>query len=197
MKLTNYLLITTLVVCSSCLAAPVKKTNDEAEELSRLLNTRDASEYTYPTKYGDLKFIRSDGNLGEPAESITLNANVLISTKGQIDKQGERLFLMSESQTATAREKIPVRSAQIGKTETIRMVVLVGQGTCTKKLVVLDFTGPKPFISQQFGNDQEDRVCLTFKKAKWGKKESEITLNSGATYIYDANGKISGPFVFE
>ena len=104
---------------------------------------------------------------------------------------------MSESQTTSSREKLPRRTGQIAKTQTTRMVVLIGQGSCTKKLVVLDFTGAKPFVSEKFGNDQQDRACLTFKKAKWGKKESEITLSSGATYVYDAAGKVSGPFAFE
>lgn len=75
--------------------------------------------------------------------------------------------------------------------------MLIGQGSCTRKLAVLDFTAAKPVVSETFGNDQQDRACLTFKKAKWGKKESEITLSSGATYVYDAAGKVSGPFAFE
>lgn len=196
MKLLNYLLITAPLACSLCFAAPTTAQGN-ADDINRVLNVRDAAEYTYPTKFGDLKFMRADGTPGEPAENITLNGEPLLSTKGQIDKQGELLFLMSESQTTSSREKLPRRAGQAGKTETTRMIVLIGQGTCTKKLAVLDFTGAKPFVSEKFGNDPQERACLTFKKAKWGKKESEITLSSGATYIYDAKGKISGPFAFE
>jgi hypothetical protein len=197
MKLFNCLLITAAFASSLCLATPVKQGNTEVEERNRGLTARAADEYTYPTKFGDIKFIRADGVPGEPADSITLNGEVLMSTKGQVDKQGQLLYLMSESETTTSREKMPRRAGQIGRTETKRMVVLVGQGTCIKKLAVFDFTGPKPFISQQFGNDREDRICLTFRKAKWGMKETEITLNSGATYIYEAQGTVSGPFVIE
>lgn len=197
MKLLNYLLITAPLACSLCFAAPTTTAQGNADDVNRVLNVRDGAEYTYPTKFGDLKFVRADGTPGEPAENITLNGEPLLSTKGQIDKQGELLFLMSESQTTSSREKLPRRAGQAGKTETTRMVVLVGQGTCTKKLVVMDFTGAKPFVSEKFGNDPQERACLIFKKAKWGKKESEITLRSGATYLYDAAGKVSGPFAFE
>lgn len=190
MKRFRYLLITApFVYCLSVAVSAERKTIDA--------EPRDATEYTYPTRFGDLKFLRTDGPPGEPADNITLNGEPLLSTKGQIDKQGELMFLMSESQTTSSREKLPRRAGQIGKTQTTRMVVLVGQGSCAKKLVVLDFTGAKPFVSEKFGNDQEDRACLIFKKAKWRKKESEITLSSGATYVYDAAGKVSGPFAFE
>jgi hypothetical protein len=197
MKLYNYFFISAPLACSLCIATPVTQFNTKSDDVKQMLNMRDAREYIYPTKFGDMKFIRADGTPGEPAEKITLNTEILLSTKDQVGSDGGPLFLMSESQTITSREKVARRAGESGKTKTIRMIVLIGQGTCTKKLAILDFTGVKPFISQQFGNDRENRSCLAFKKAKWGKKESEIILSSGATYIYDANGTISGPFVFE
>ncbi|WP_143133119.1 hypothetical protein [Pseudoduganella namucuonensis] len=42
--------------------------------------------------------------------------------------------------TNISRERLPRRPSQTGKTETKRMVILVGQGTYTKHFITLDFT---------------------------------------------------------
>jgi len=121
MKRFRYLLITALFIdCLSVAVSAEQKTTD-AEQLNSVHNVRDAAEYTYPTKFGDVQLVRADGKPGEPADNITLNGELLLSTKGQIDKQGELLFLTSESQTTSSCEKLPRRTGQIGKTETTRM----------------------------------------------------------------------------
>lgn len=71
MRLFYYLLITVSFVHSLSFAAPAEQKTTEAEQLNSVLNVRDAAEYTYPTKFGDLIFLRTDGKPGEPAETIT------------------------------------------------------------------------------------------------------------------------------
>ncbi|CAN7410450.1 hypothetical protein LJR289_002532 [Pseudoduganella sp. LjRoot289] len=198
MKNINYIFLLTSITFSSlgCAATPHDQ-KIKADQLNQVLHVRGPAAYTYPTKFGDMKFIREDGTLGDPAETIILNGEVLISTKGKFDAQGGALSLGSEIMTSTSSELTKRKPGQAGKTETKRMIFLVGQGTCTKQFLVLDFTGEKPFVSEKFGNDQNDRFCLSFKKAKWEKKESEIILDGPVTYIYSTHDKIAGPFVFE
>lgn len=170
----------------------------KAEQLNQVLHVRDVSAYTYPTKFGDLKFILSDGTPGMPAERLTLNDQTLLSTEGQTDAQGGGVSIMSELMTVTSTEYMPRRHGQTGHAEVKRMMVLLGgDGNCIKKFVILDFTGLKPFVSEKFGNNSSDQFCLTFKKAKWGKKESEIIINGPRSYIYYTLDKVTGPFVFE
>jgi hypothetical protein len=157
----------------------------------------DDSSYIYPTKLGSLKFIRADGSAGQGADKITLDGERLLSVENERDKQGEALALMADIMATTSSELAPRQPGQQGRRKARRMVVLIGQGNCIKHLVILDFTGQKPFVSNRFGNDQNERLCITFKKAKWGKKESEITLASGASFIYESYGNVTGPFVFE
>ena len=198
MKNLNFLFFLASIIFSSLGCAATSARQDiKADQLNQVLHVRDPAAYTYPTKFGDLKFVREDGTLGDPAETIILNGEILISTKGKFDAQGGALSLGSEIMTSSSSELLKRQPGQSGKTETKRMVILIGQGTCTKQFVILDFTGTKPFVSEKFGNDPNDRFCLTFKKAKWGKKESEIVLDGPMTYFYNTYGKITGPFVFE
>lgn len=196
----NFHYLTLLAILFSCdgIAAPPARSDTKAEQLNQVLHVRNDSEYTYPTKFGDVKFIRHDGTLGTPAERISLNDQTLLSTEGLTDAQGGWVSIMTEIMTSTSTESAPRRPGQTGQTETKRMVVLLGgNGSCIKKFVILDFTGPKPFVSEKFGNNSSDQFCLTFKKAKWGKKESEITLSGPINYIYYTFGKVVGPFVYE
>ncbi|MYM70434.1 hypothetical protein GTP45_27030 [Pseudoduganella sp. FT55W] len=69
MKRFRYLLITAIFVyCLSVAVSAEQKTTD-AEQLNSVLNVRDAAEYTYPTKFGDVQFVRADGNPGEPGDN--------------------------------------------------------------------------------------------------------------------------------
>lgn len=195
-NLNNFFLLLSIFIFSvGCGAAPVDQ-KTKAEQLNQVLHVRDPAAYTYSTKFGDLKFVREDGTLGDPAKSITLNGEILVSTMDKTDAQGGALSLGSDIMTSSSSEYAQRRSGQVGRTETERMIILVGQGTCTKQFTILDFTGKKPSVSEMFGNDPTDRHCLTFKKAKWGKIETEIILDGPATFFYKY-GKVTGPFVFE
>lgn len=198
MKNLKYLFFLAPIIFSSlgCAAAPTRQ-EIKADQLNQVLHVREPAAYTYPTKFGYLKFVREDGTLGDPAETIILNGEILLSTKGKFDAQGGTLSLGAEIMTSSSSELMKRQPGQTGKTETKRMIILIGQGTCTKQIAILDFTGEKPFVSEKFGNDPNDRFCLTFKKAKWEKKESEIILNGPVTYFYNTYGKVTGPFVFE
>lgn len=169
-----------------------------AKQLNQFLNVRDAAAYTYPTKFGDVKFVRHDGKLGTPAEKIVINDKTLLSTQGQTDAQGGSVSLMAEIMTSSSSEYMPKRPGKNGNTEIKRMVVLLGGDlNCIKKFAILDFTGEKPFVSERFGKNPNDELCLIFKGAKWGRKESEIILNGPKNYTYYTLEKITGPFVYE
>lgn len=170
----------------------------KAKQLNQVLNVRAASAYTYPTKFGDIKFVSHDGTLGALAERIVLNDKTLLSTERQTDAQGSQLSLMAETMTYSSRETVVRSPGQTGRSETKRMVVLLGgDGNCIKKFVILDFTGAKPFVSEKFGKNPNDELCLTFKGANWGKKESQIILDGPRNYIYYTLDKVAGPFVYE
>ena len=196
----NIYYISLLLALFSCKgnAAPPTPQDVKAEQLNQFLNVRSDAAYIYPTKFGEIKFVRHDGTLGTPADKITLNDKTLLSTEGQTDSQGGWVSIMTEIMTNTSIESAPRRPGQIGQAETKRMIIrLGGDGNCIKKFIILDFTGQKPFVSEKFGLNPNDQFCLIFKKAKWGKKESEIVLNGPANYIYYTLDKIVGPFAYE
>jgi hypothetical protein len=73
-------------------------------------------------------------------------------------------------------------------------VVLLGPvANCVKQFIILDFTGKDAFVSERFGHNPGATACLAFKRARWGKKESEITLGGPLTYVYYTGGKVIGP----
>lgn len=198
MKNLKNLLLVLCAIPSFSFSAPVESADIRAEQLNQFLNVRDGANYTYSTKFGDLKFLRDDGSLGEPAKTITLNGKLLISTMNEIDGQGNSVSLMSEMMTNTSIQRVRLGSSKTKKFETKRMIILVGPDlNCVKNFIILDFTGEKPFFSKKFAENPNDRHCLTFKKAKWGKKESEIVLDGPENYIYYTNDKVIGPFVYE
>ncbi|MES2116808.1 MAG: hypothetical protein V4578_16725 [Pseudomonadota bacterium] len=176
-------------------SAPQDSAQSNARALDRVLHERDESGYTYPTKFGDLKFITENGTIGEPAEKIVLNGKDFLSVKDKNDEQGVPLSLMSESlMIGSAIETIARKPGQGGRVMTKRIVILEGSdGNCIKHLLILDFTGQQPFISERFGYNPQDKYCITFKKAKWGAKESYIYLEGPMKYIYYTGGRVFGP----
>jgi hypothetical protein len=150
--------------------------------------------YTYSTRLGELKFVRADGKPGADARTITLNGKPLLAIKDEKDAQGSALSLMIEDLKPNSTEyeaKIP---AQAGKPKIRRILVLVGPvANCVKQFIILDFSGKDAFVSERLGYNPADTSCLAFKRAKWGKKESEVTLDGSLTYVYYTGGKVIGP----
>ena len=154
----------------------------------------ETSAYAFPTRFGALKFVQADGKPGSLAESITLNDKPLLSVKGEKDGQGSSLSLMEEIMKLSSSDEEPRIKGQRGHRTVKRMVVLVGpDGTCIKQFVILDFTGKQPFVSERFGYNPGDKSCLSFKRAKWGAKESDIHLEGPMTYVYYSGGRVIGP----
>ena len=166
----------------------------KSDQLDSVLHTREAANYTFATKFGNLQFIRENGEPGEPAKTIALDGKALVTAAGMTTAQGAPLSLMSEIMTSSSSERAQ-RVEKRTQPETRRMVILIGEdGNCTRRFMILDFTGAKPFVSKSFGYNPNDQFCLKFLKAKWGKKESTIQLAGPATYIYYTNDEVLGPF---
>jgi hypothetical protein len=164
-----------------------------AEQLGRFLNERDASSYTYPTKFGVLQFVNQAGQVRTPSSKLLLEGKPLLSVEGSADKRGNEQSLMLDLFTNPAQQT-PRKPGQLGNTEVQRMIVSVGpDGNCIKRFIMLDFTGSKPFISKPFGYNPEDRFCLSLKRVKWGKNEIYIDLDGQERYFYRTSREVIGP----
>jgi hypothetical protein len=167
----------------------------ENVDLQKFMSERDESNYTYPTKFGNIKLVREDGSPAGIGAKVTLNGQTLIDVTRKQDLQGNWISLMYGSTlTGDAIEQVPRKKGQQGRVLTKRMIVFQGpDGNCIKGFTILDFTGEQPYISEKFGYNPEDKYCFTLKKVKWGKEESYFYLQGPATYIYYTGGRAFGP----
>ena len=190
----NLMIFIATIICLS-VNSNVYAGTPESIDLQKFMSERDQSYYTFPTKFGDVKFVTQDGSLGELAKKITLNGNILIDTTGKQDLQGYGISLMNGySFEGSAIEFVPGRAKKGEWPITKRMIIFQGpDGNCIKGFTVLDFTGEQPYVSEKFGYNPDDRYCFTLKKAKWGKKESYFYLQGPATYIYYTGARAFGP----
>lgn len=194
MKIAKLFLLLSIVACSKMQAADGKTHVVKTETFKAEVQELERGMYSYSTKLGELKFVSVDGKPGADARTITLNGKPLLKTKGEKDAQGSALSLMIEDLKPSSTEYEAKVAGQADKPKIRRMVVLLGPvANCVKQFVILDFTGKDPFVSERFGYNPGDNSCLAFKRAKWGKKESEITLNGPLTYVYYTGGKVIGP----
>jgi hypothetical protein len=151
--------------------------------------------YTYPTKFGDLKFIQEDGSLGGPAQKLTLAGVDFLNASTKPDGYDYSQSLMSADDLyGNSLQVVKKTKPSMGRPQTERMIILEGpDGNCTRQLIILDFTGSKPFISERFGYNPDGKACLKFIRAKWGKKESYIYLEGPMKYVYYTGGRVIGP----
>lgn len=153
-----------------------------------------AVEYTYPTPFGNLTFIRENGSLGTLAKKLSIADNDLLVANSHPDGFGYGQSLMSADDLPGGVQTQNRSAKKLGRPQTKRLVVLEGpDGNCIRQLVILDFTGERPFVSDRFGYNPDGKACLKFKRAKWGKKESYIYLEGPMKYIYYTGGKVIGP----
>jgi hypothetical protein len=140
---------------------------------------------TYPTPFGNVRFLNSDGKLAVVADRIELDSKVLLTKSAKPDGWGNSLFLMPmDDGDVTAVDTAPKKDRKLGRAMTKRMIVAEGaDGNCLKQFILLDFTLEQPFVSKPFGENVGMKQCLFFEKAKWGKKEARIKLGNG-TFVY-------------
>jgi hypothetical protein len=189
MKIAKLFLLLSIVACSKMQAA-----DGNAQAVKVAVQTREPKMYAYSTRLGELTFVRADGKLGPDARTITLNGKPLLAIRDEKDARGSALSLMFEDLKPTSTEYEAKVAGQAGKPKIRRMVVLLGPvANCVKQFIILDLTGKDAFVSERFGYNPGDTSCLAFKRAKWGKKESEITLDGPLTYVYYTGGKVIGP----
>ncbi|MEJ7806304.1 MAG: hypothetical protein WKG03_10345 [Telluria sp.] len=194
MKILNLIMVLSIVSCTNVQSADKQAAPIKADALEKVLHERDPKWYAYSTKLGTLKFHLGDGVPGMPAKSITLNDKPLINVKDEKDAQGSSVSLMDEDMQPSAIEYEPKSAGQSGAKKIKRMVVLAGpDANCVKQFIILDFTGKQAFVSERFGYNPEDKSCMSFKRAKWGARESYITLAGPMTYVYYTGGKVIGP----
>lgn len=193
MKTAKRFLLLSIAACSHMQAGGTTqavKTN----AVRAAAQERELGMYAYATTLGELKFVRADGKPGADARTITLNGKPLLAIKDEKDAQGSALALMTEDLTPGSTEYAAKVAGQAGKPTIRRMVVLLGPvANCVKQFIILDFTGKNAFVSERFGDNPGDTSCLAFRRAKWSKKESEITLAGPLTYVYYTGGKVIGP----
>lgn len=194
MNVANLLLMLSIIACSNLQAADFGRQAVKTEAAMAAVQERELGIYSHSTRLGDLSFVGADGKPGVDARTITLNGKPLLAIKDEKDAQGSALSLMVEDLKPTSTEYEAKVDGQADRPKIRRMVVLLGPvANCAKQFVILDFTGKAPFVSERFGYNRGDTSCLAFKRAKWGKKESEITLDGPLTYVYYTGGKVIGP----
>lgn len=194
MKIAKILLLLLIVVCSKIQAAGGNTEAVKAEAVKAAVPERELEMYSYSTRLGELQFVRADGKPGTDARTITLGGKPLLAIKDEKDAQGSALSLMIEDLKPSSTEYEAKVAGQAGRPRIRRMVVLLGPvANCVKQFIILDFTGKDAFVSERFGYNPGDTSCLAFKRAKWGKKESEIILDGPLTYVYYTGGKVIGP----
>jgi hypothetical protein len=189
MKRTKLFLLLSIVLCSKMQAA-----DGNTQAVKKAVQERELGIYSYSTRLGELQFVRADGKPGADARTITLNGKPLLAIKDEKDAQGSALSLMIEDLKPSSTEYEAKVPGQAEKPKIRRMLVLLGPvANCVKQFIILDFTGKDAFVSERFGYNPGDTSCLAFKRAKWGKKESEVTLDGPLTYVYYTGGKVIGP----
>lgn len=143
-----------------------------------------------PTKFGLLEYMR-------PSHDIRLNGQTILRAGQIVDSYGYRLvWLEVKSVVApSGAANMMDHGQEAAQRFSDRVIVAEAvDGTCLHRFVVLDFRGAKPFISQRFGPKTDGKGCLSFTRAKWGKKESYIYLAEGQLkYVYYTGGRILGP----
>jgi hypothetical protein len=168
---------------NAVLSAPALLSNEELKEVG----------YTYPTKFGDLKFLEN-GSLGAPATTLTLAGTEFLKVTPKGDGYGFRQSLMSAYDLPGGIQAEKKSERNEGHPKTKRLIILEGpDGNCIRQLIILDFTDSKPFISERFGYNPDGKACLKFKRATWGKKESYIYLEGPMKYVYYTGGRVIGP----
>jgi hypothetical protein len=147
---------------------------------------------TYPTPLGVVRFVNKEGQLDTTIDRVMLDSSVLLTPTRQLDGWGSSQVLMKwDGMAKNARDSFPSDGTKkIGRRMTKRLVIAEGpDGNCVRQFIILDFTLDKPFVSKRFGGNQDLRSCLQWEGAKWGNKESRITLSNG-TFIYKTGGNI-------
>jgi hypothetical protein len=194
MKIAKLFLLLSIISCSKMRAADGNVQAVKTEAVKTAVQERELAMYAYSTRLGEMKFVRADGKPGADARTITLNGKPLLAIKDEKDAQGSALSLMIEDLKPGSTEYEAKVPGQADKPKIRRMLVLLGPvANCVKQFIILDFTGKHAFVSERFGYNPGDASCLAFKRAKWGRKESEITLDGPLTYVYYTGGKVIGP----
>lgn len=175
MKIAKRFLLLSIVVCSKIQAADDNPQAVIAEAVNAAVQERELGMYSYSTKLGELKFVRTDGKPGADAHTITLNGKPLLTIKDEKDAQGSALSLMTEDLKPSSTEYQAKVAGQDDKPKIRRMVVLLGHvANCVKQLIILDFTGKDAFVSKRFGYNPGDTSCLAFKRAKWARRNRRL-----------------------
>jgi hypothetical protein len=175
------LTMSTLLLLHVCIAHASDKREEESDV------------YTYPTKFGKIEFVDEHGERAALASKILLNGNQLTSTAGAVDRYGSRQSYMVDS-FANPIDQAPRKPGQAGRPIVNRMIVSIGaDGNCIRRYLVLDFTGPKPFVSKPFAYNPDDDICEHLKHVRWRKKETAIDLAGPQRYLYRSYRDVIGP----
>jgi len=194
MKIVRLFLLLSMVASSKLQAADGTTPAVKAQAVKAVVQAQKLAMYSYPTRLGELMFVAADGKPGADARTITLSGKPLLAIKDEKDAQGNALSLMVEDLKPNSTEYEAKVAGQADRPKIRRMVVLLGPvANCVKRFIILDFTGKDAYVSERFGHNPGDTACLAFKRATWGKKESEITLGGPLTYVYYTGGKVIGP----
>lgn len=179
----NYKTLTTstLLLLHVCIAHASGKREEESDV------------YTYPTKFGKIEFVDEHGKRASLASKILLNGSQLTSTTGVVNRYGSPQSYMVDS-FANPIDLAPRKPGQTGPVIVNRMILSIGtDGNCIRRYIVLDFTGPKPFVSKPFAYNPDDDICEHLKRVRWGKKETAIDLAGPQRYLYRSYRDVIGP----
>lgn len=154
---------------------------------------QNSTAYSYTTKFGQLQFLDDAGRPAALAAKLVLDSKVIFSVAEVRDQQGDQQALMMDDFVNPVQNVSPA-SAASRKHDVKRMIVSVGPtGNCIKRFVILDFIGAKPFVSEPFAYNPDDRFCERLKRVKWGTKETYIDLGGPQRYVYRTYDAVIGP----
>ncbi|WP_146204641.1 hypothetical protein [Massilia glaciei] len=192
MKISNLILLHFLASCTLVQSSVEQVEESKTTILTGISQEQENSQQIYSTKLGIVKFSAAEGS-GGLADRIVLNGFDLINLKGKEDAQNNTQHLMPGNMLihsgidlgpeAKLRRKGPINMS--------RLLVFEGPNlNCIKRFLIIDFTGDKPYISEYFGNNPQDKHCLVFKRAEWGGGKSYIYIEGPETYVYHSHGKV-------
>jgi hypothetical protein len=158
-----------------------------------LVYAQNSTAYNYTTKFGQLQFLDDSGRPAALAAKLALGGKVIFSVEGIRDQQGNQQALMTDD-LVNPVQNVSLASDASRRNDVKRMIVSIGPtGNCIKRFVILDFSGAKPFVSEPFAYNPDDRFCERLKKVKWGAKETYIDLAGPQRYVYRTYGAVTGP----
>lgn len=144
-----------------------------------------------------VEHVRAAGFLFLAAGGVAVGELTAVVGQKLDDLDGTGLVDLGEEVDTAAVGLVDLEPRKPGQARRLivnRMIVSMGaDGNCIRRYLVLDFTGPKPFVSKPFAYNPDDDICEHLKHVRWRKKETAIDLAGPQRYLYRSYRDVIGP----